>query len=110
MSTVWDTVKNSRAVRLSKAAVGMTWGYVTERVWPVYSTGMIFGTLMLIASMHEKQTIADHFFGHHKSKIGAEEIEAATQLMDDEIQLAVKRDVYRMDAAKFSAEAARLAA
>jgi hypothetical protein len=103
MSAALEAVTKNRAFKLTVAAAAVTWNYVTERLWPIYSSGMVFGTIMLIASMHEKQTIADHFFGH-KSEVTAEEVENASQLMEDELHRAVKADVYRMPAAEFQAE------
>ena len=100
-------VTQNKYVKLGYGLGAMAWGYVTERLWPVYSTGMVVGTLMLIASMHEKQTLADHFFGH-KANVAESEVEEAQQLMEDELHRAVKRDVYRMPASEFQAEARAL--
>ena len=102
-----SVITENKYVKLGYGLGALVYGYVTERLWPVYSTGMVVGTLMLIASMHEKQTIADHFFGH-KAKVTNEEVEEAQQLMDDELHRAVKRDVYRMPASKFHEEARAL--
>ena len=103
MAAIWEKLTDNRPVRVTVAAAKVTYGYVRERLWPVYSTGMVFGTLMLIASMHEKQTLADHFYGHKRTP-STEDVDAASQLMEDELHRAVKTDVYRMPAAQFQAE------
>ncbi len=106
MSSIADKITDSTVFKYSLAAVKVSYGYVSERLWPVYSVGMVIGTMMLIASMHEKQILADSLFGG-KQGVTQEETAEATQLMDDELHRAVKVDVYRLSAADFAAEAAQ---
>lgn len=106
MSEMLERVHNTRVYKTSRVVVSAVYGYVSDRLWPVYSTGMVVGSLLLIASMHEKQTIADHYFGAKcaKEALESEQVSAATQLMEDELQRAVKVDVYNMPASEFAAE------
>jgi hypothetical protein len=109
MPEFWDNLMASSAVRNATSGGKFVYGFVVSQLWPAFSTGMVLGSVFVIAAMHEKQTLADHLYGAKGNLAGTEgeaAVGAASQLLDDEVQRAVKADVYAMPKGKFDAECA----
>ena len=106
MSAFIETVKENSAVRTVVSAVKVTYSWVTERLWPVYSVGIVVSAVCMIAAAQEKQIVADHLFGSNaKFRENPTEVAAATsKLMKDEVSIAVKQAVWNMPKNEFQSE------
>ena len=107
MQEKWSQLVDSDAVTKSVAFVKKAYNFAQAQIWPVYSTGTMVGFVFLIASMHEKQMLADCMYGSgklHNSEEGQQLTSHASQLLDDEVQHAVKIDVFSLPAEHFRRE------
>jgi hypothetical protein len=106
MSSIIETIKENTAFRTVVSAVKVTYGYVSERMWAVYSVGVVTSAICMIAAAQEKQTLADHLYGSNlKFRENAGEAASETaKLMKDEVSLAVKQAVWSLPANEFRNE------
>ncbi len=106
MSSFLETIKENSAFRMLVSAVKVSYGYVSERMWAVYSVGVVTSAICMIAAAQEKQTLADHLYGSNlKFREAPSELASATsKLMKDEVSLAVKQSVWSMSPSEFQSE------
>ena len=79
------------------------WGM--EKIWPVYSMGMIVAAVSLVGAVHEKQALADHMYGSVPSDQVNQHAEAAQNSLDDETASLVRSEVFTWSRNKFRHEA-----
>ncbi|KAH9597233.1 hypothetical protein LSM04_006335 [Trypanosoma melophagium] len=90
--------------RTSLTAVMAAWGWVSERAWPIYSTGVILSVLCMLASAQEKQILADHLYGSDKrfqrqeqqKEAAVQTVEEARKLFQEESSQGVKQVVWML--------------
>ena len=106
MSAFIETIKENSALRTVVGAVKTTYSYVTERLWPVYSVGIVVSAICMIAAAQEKQMVADHLFGSNTMfrENPSEAASATSKLMKDEVGIAVKQAVWSMPKGEFQSE------
>ena len=103
----WHQFLDSDAVTTGVAFVKKAYAFCHSQVWPIYSTGTMVGFVFLIAAMHEKQMLADSLYGTgklHSSEEGQQLTAHASQLLEDEVQHAVKVDVFSLPSEHFRRE------
>ncbi|ORC88687.1 uncharacterized protein TM35_000151180 [Trypanosoma theileri] len=100
--------------RSSLTAVMTAWGWVSERTWPIYSTGVILSVLCMLASAQEKQILADHLYGcdarfqqqqePKEKEAAAQAVEEARKLFHEESSQGVKQVVWMLPRDEFRRE------
>ncbi|KEG11543.1 hypothetical protein DQ04_02511020 [Trypanosoma grayi] len=95
-----------KAYRASLTAATAAWGWVCERLWPVYTTGIILSALCMLASAQEKQILADHLHGADAAfqKDPALTVEEARKLFQEESAQGVKQVVWMLPSNEFRRE------
>ncbi|EAN96394.1 putative Archaic Translocase of outer membrane 14 kDa subunit [Trypanosoma cruzi] len=95
-----------QAYRSSLGAAMTAWGWVQERMWPVYSTGLILSALFMLASANEKQILADHLYGSDVvlQKEREKTVEEARKLFREESVQGVKQVVWMLPSGEFRGE------
>ncbi len=76
-----------------------------EKLWPVYSLGMVVAAVSLVGAVHEKSVLADHFYGSANSETIAKAAETAQNSLDDETSALVRHEVFQYSREKFRAVA-----
>ena len=108
MPGIWDSIRESEGFKTVWSGARKVYNTASSLVWPIYSTGIVTGFMFLIAAMHEKQTIADAHFGDGQLARDPEEcaglIRHASELLEEEVNQAVKADVYALSHAELKAE------
>lgn len=106
MTSLWERVREHPVTNtvVGYASVGIA--FVQVHLWPVFSTGMVLGTVAIVAAAYEKQMIADHLFGgsHAAKRRDAEAVSNASELLDEESTIAVKRAVWHLPRSEFKHE------
>ncbi|RNF14213.1 uncharacterized protein Tco025E_05900 [Trypanosoma conorhini] len=95
-----------QAYRASVGAAVQAWGWLQERAWPVYSTGLILSVLCVLATAHEKQILADSLYGGDVVLKNEREktVEGARKLFQEEAAQGVKQLVWMLPAGEFRSE------
>ena len=92
-------------VYVRKSIMGAQWGasWLKDQLWPIYSTGIVVGALCLLASVHEKSLLADHYYGANHVLIDQQdrEVKNAAAIMEDDASKAVKQYVWGLSSAEF---------
>lgn len=90
------TVMGARAV----------YSFVTETLWPVYSTGIVVGAICMIAASHEKQQVLDHLYGNNKQmkEDASAIVTESSKQFGNEVSYSIKQNVYSMPRAEFESE------
>ena len=80
--------------------------FVTETLWPVYSTGIVVGAICMIAASHEKQLVLDHLYGANKAmKDDATAITTeSSKQFSNEVTYSIKQHVYSLPRDEFDRE------
>jgi len=83
------------------AQMGASW--LKDQLWPIYSTGVVVGALCLLASVHEKTLLADHYYGanHSLQDHQEKEIKHASTVMEEDSAKAVKQYVWGLSQEEF---------
>lgn len=89
---------------LTQTALGL-YNWVHERLWPIYSIGMVVAAVSIVGAVYEKQVIADYAFGSQTSDAVSEVQQSAAQSMDDEAAHLVRSEVFAWSRNKFRHEA-----
>nr|AGN32899.1 hypothetical protein [Trypanosoma rangeli] len=95
-----------QAYRTSLKAAMTAWGWLQERAWPVYSTGVILSVLCALAVAHEKQILADSLYGgdivlkNEREKV----VDEARKLLQEEATQGVKQVVWMLPSGEFRSE------
>jgi hypothetical protein len=109
MPAVVDPDEPTLKERILKHDVTQTafaiYGWVQERIWPIYSIGMVVAAVSLVGAVYEKQMIADYAFGSQTSDAVHDAQQTAAQSLDDEAAHLVRAEVYGWNRAKFKQEA-----
>lgn len=72
-----------------------------DKLWPVYSLGMVVAAVSLVGAVHEKSVLADHFYGSVNSETINKAAEAAQNSFDDETSALVRHEVFQYSRDKF---------
>ena len=100
-SALFERVTNSGVYRTGAGIVHWT----MDKIWPVYSIGMVVAAVALVGAVHEKQALADFFYGQATSEQLEEAARLAQASMDDETTHLVKTEIFSLSRAKFRSEA-----
>ena len=107
MSDLWERVKELTVVRKTITVGTTVYSWTQERLWPVFSTGMVLSAVFLIANAQEKQTLADHLYGGNKTlrgEDGSDVVQKSSKALEDDIAISIKHEVWGMPAAEFRDE------
>eukprot|EP01084_Bolivina_argentea_P207069 353386_1 len=104
--TILETIKESPVVVGLVQGGRAVWGWSSQHLWPLYSTGAIVSALAVVAAVHEKQMVADHLYGSNPvlKEEGEEMMRRCASQFEDALQRGVKEDVYGLSQSQFQAE------
>jgi hypothetical protein len=102
-----EAITENPVVSSTVSFVKTSYAWVTARLWPVFTAGMVVSAICVIATSHEKQLLADHLYGSNgalRADEADETLRKANALFDDELSRAVKADVWALSSSQFRAE------
>lgn len=101
-----EKIREHPITTTSIVAVRKVYGWVTENLWPVYSTGIVVSVMCMLAASQEKQILADHLYGRNQrfTENTTEITDNASKQLDEEVSIGIKRDVFTMSKAEFEGE------
>ena len=95
-----EKIQSSTAYKVGRGIV--EWSL--EKLWPVYSLGMVVAAVSLVGAVHEKSVLADHFYGSVNSETIEKAAETAQSSLDDETTALVRHEVFQYSRDKFRAQ------
>lgn len=98
-----DTIREHPVTTTGILTARKVYGWISENLWPVYSTGIVISVVCMLGAAQEKQILADHLYGQNKhfSENTTEVVDAASKQMDEEVAVGIKQDVFSLPKLKF---------